>query len=90
MCSSDLEWIGRKGIPTTEVHILDEKWRVSCDIYLDDAPHQLRDLPAHRPDRVVCRFVRPWNRETAGTVTIESWANFATFVAASSATDANV
>jgi len=84
------EWIGRQGLPTTEVHVLDDKWTVSCDVYLDDAPHQIRDLPRHRPDRVVCRFVRPWNRPTEDTVTIDSWEDFATFIADSSPSSASV
>ena len=88
--SDTFEWIGRHNIPTTEVHILDQKWTVSCDIYLDDAPHQMVDLPAHRPDRVVCRFVQPWNRESDDTVSIESWSDFASFVSSSSAGFANV
>ena len=48
--SDTFEWIGSKGLPTTEVHILDDKWEVSCDIYLDDGPHIIRDLPRHRPE----------------------------------------
>ncbi len=79
--SDTFEWIGRHRIPTTEVHILDHKWEVACDIYLDDGPHHMREIPAKRPEAIVCRFARPWNRPTADTVTIESWSDFATFVA---------
>ena len=78
--SDTFEWIGSKGLPTTEVHILDDKWEVSCDIYLDDGPHIIRDLPQHRPESIMCRFVRPWNALTEDTVSIGSWADFATFV----------
>lgn len=74
------EWIAAHELPTDEVHILDDKWKVDCDVYLDDAPHQVRAIPKHRPDRVVCRMVQAWNRPTEDTVTIESWADFATFI----------
>ena len=69
-------WIGEQGLPTREVHMLDEKWRVECDVYLDDAPHHLRDIVAARPGAITCRMVRPWNREVEGVVDVESWAAF--------------
>lgn len=78
--SDTYEWIGRNKIPTTEVHILDDKWTVPCDVYLDDAPHQIRQITANRPNATMCRFERPWNRQTAGTVSIGSWEDFATFI----------
>jgi len=78
------EWIGHHRLPTTEVHILEEKGEVPCDIYLDDGPHHMREIPARRPDAIVCRFVRPWNRESPGTVPIESWEDFANLVAQTS------
>jgi 5'(3')-deoxyribonucleotidase len=70
------EWIASQGIPTTEVHILDDKWRIDCDAYLDDAPRVLRDLAANRPDRLVCRYVRPWNRPLAGAVDVANFDEF--------------
>lgn len=79
--SDTYEWIARNQLPTTEVHILDNKWAVSCDVYLDDAPHQVRQLAAKRPEAIVCRFERPWNRQTQGTESIASWEDFATFIA---------
>ena len=73
-------WIARHRIPTTEVHIADEKWRVPCDVYLDDGPHVLESLVAHRPDEVVCRYVRPWNDPVPGAIDVESWDDFAAVV----------
>jgi 5'(3')-deoxyribonucleotidase len=70
------EWIEAKGIPTSEIHILEDKWLVDCDVYLDDGPHVLDELVAHRPDRVVCRFVRPWNRSLPGAVDIRDFDEF--------------
>ncbi len=73
-------WIGEHGIPTTEVHITEDKEQVAADVYLEDAPHQLYRLRRHRPEVVVVRFARPWNHEIPGTETVESWAEFLALV----------
>lgn len=73
-------WIGDNAIPTREVHIIGRKWLVDCDIYLDDGPHNLRGLLKHRPDRVVCRFVQPWNYPIPGVVDIANWEAFENLV----------
>jgi 5'(3')-deoxyribonucleotidase len=71
-----LSWLGDMRMPTREVHIIDEKWTVDCDVYLDDSPYVLPDYVAKRPDRVVCRFVRPWNDPIPGARDVASWAEF--------------
>jgi 5'(3')-deoxyribonucleotidase len=67
------EWITAQGIPTSEIHIIEEKWRVDCDVYLDDGPRVLPALVSHRPDRVVCRYVRPWNQPVQGAIDIRDF-----------------
>lgn len=69
-------WISKHRIPTREVHITEDKWMVDCDVYLDDGPHVLDDLVAHRPESVVCRYVRPWNEPVHGTIDVASWNEF--------------
>jgi 5'(3')-deoxyribonucleotidase len=69
-------WIGEHRLPTREVHILADKGQVACDVYLDDAPHQLQRLRMVRPEATVCRFVRPWNEPVPGAVDIDSWTAF--------------
>ncbi len=69
-------WISEQMLPTTEVHILDDKWTVDCDVYLDDAPHQVYRIRRQRPDRAVVRFVRPWNHPVPGTHEIRDWDEF--------------
>jgi 5'(3')-deoxyribonucleotidase len=69
-------WLAEHRLPTREVHILEDKWRVDCDVYLDDAPHILRQLVRHRPERLICRFVRPWNQPIPGTVDVADWPGF--------------
>lgn len=73
-------WIGENAIPTREVHIIGEKWRVDCDVYLDDGPHNLESLVVERPDRTICRFVRPWNRPVPGVVDITDWYAFESLI----------
>ena len=73
-------WLGENSIPTREVHIIGRKWLVDCDIYLDDGPHNLEGLVRHRPDRVTCRFVQPWNYRIEGVVDIDSWDAFENLV----------
>ncbi|MGI9667567.1 MAG: 5' nucleotidase, NT5C type [Acidimicrobiia bacterium] len=78
--SETFTWIGEHEIPTREVHITRRKWRVDCDIYLDDGPHNVEALLRERPDRTTCRFVRPWNEPIPGAVDVDSWDTFVALV----------
>jgi 5'(3')-deoxyribonucleotidase len=73
-------WIADRAIPTREVHILYRKWRVPCDVYLDDAPHQIHRIHLERPEAHVCRFVRPWNLPVPGVHDVENWPDFEALV----------
>lgn len=75
-------WIADHRVPTREVHITSNKWEVSCDIYLDDSPEQLTRYLEERPDRLVCRFVRPWNYPIEGVLDIGTWKDFVEFATA--------
>lgn len=70
------EWLARHRLPTTEVHILEEKWRVECDVYLDDSPLVLPRLVEERGDRTICRFIRPWNDPVEGTIDVNDFDEF--------------
>jgi 5'(3')-deoxyribonucleotidase len=70
------EWIEKHGIPAAETHILEDKWLVECDVYLDDGPHVLPGLVANRPEATVCRYVRPWNNPVSGAVDINDFDEF--------------
>jgi hypothetical protein len=76
-----LAWIADHRIPTREVHITRRKDRVPCDVYLDDAPHLLKQLRTARPGALICRFVRPWNRPVTGVRDVTDWAEFEALVA---------
>ncbi|MDX2382314.1 MAG: hypothetical protein QNM02_21465 [Acidimicrobiia bacterium] len=69
-------WLAEHRVPSTEVHIVDDKTTVSCDVYLEDADHNLEDLRAVHPGALVCRFVRPWNQAHDGVVDIARWSEF--------------
>ena len=75
------EWLADHRVPTREVHCLDDKWRIDCDVYLDDSPYVVPDLVRERPDDVVCRFVRSWNGPVDGAVDVHDWDEFAALVA---------
>lgn len=70
------EWIEQQRIPAAEIHILEDKWLVPADVYLDDGPHVLPGLVEHRPESTVCRYVRPWNRPVPGTVDVTDFNEF--------------
>ena len=70
-------WIAEHRIPTREVHIISEKWRVPCDVYLDDAPHHLEAIHRARPGSLVCRYVRSWNEPVPGVRDVADWEDFA-------------
>lgn len=66
-------WLADVAFPTTEVHIIDDKWQVPCDVYIDDAPHVLEAYVRKRPEATVLRFVRPWNSHVDGTHAVHGW-----------------
>lgn len=80
-------WIADHRIPTNEVHMTFHKWRVPCDVYLDDAPHQIERLHEARPEAVVCRFVRAWNGPVPGVHDVADWDAFEELVARTAAGD---
>lgn len=71
-------WIEHHRIPTAELHIVsnNDKWKIDCRVYLDDGPHVLPGLVEHRPDSVVCRYVRPWNEPLEGAVDVRDFDEF--------------
>jgi 5'(3')-deoxyribonucleotidase len=71
-----LAWLSEHRIPAREIHFVWDKTTVPCDIYLEDAPHNLVGLVAKRPDALVCRMVRPWNKPVAGAVDVYGWTEF--------------
>ena len=68
-----LMWLGENKIPSKEIHFTEDKWKVSCDVYIDDAPHQLESFVENVPEKLILRFVRQYNRFVEGTVDLKSW-----------------
>jgi 5'(3')-deoxyribonucleotidase len=69
-------WIGENKVPTREVHFTEDKWKIDCDIYLDDAPGQLENYLKNKPNKVIVRFIRPYNKPLKGAADITSWEEF--------------
>ena len=80
--SDTLAWLGEQRVPTSEVHFVWDKPSVACDVYLEDAPHNLQALASRRAESVVCRMVQPWNAPVGGVRDVASWQEFATLVEA--------
>ena len=76
-----LAWLADHRIPAREIHFVWDKTGVPCDVYLEDAPHNLEALVARRPESLVCRMVRPWNRPLAGAHDVTGWPEFEAAVA---------
>ena len=70
------DWLDRFEIPTEEIHIVDDKTLVDCDVYLDDAVHNVEALVAARPQAAVHRFIRPWNDPVVGAGDVATWDDF--------------
>ena len=68
-----LMWLGENKIPSKEIHFTEDKWKINCDVYIDDAPHQLESFVKNVPDKLILRFIRPYNRFIEGTVDLNSW-----------------
>ncbi|MGH9195628.1 MAG: 5' nucleotidase, NT5C type [Acidimicrobiia bacterium] len=77
-------WLAQHQIPTREVHIVEHKWKVPCDFYLDDGPRVIRALIRHRPEAHVCRYVRLWNEPVEGAIDVASFDEFIDEVARAS------
>ncbi len=75
-----MAWLAAHAIPAREVHFLWDKTLAACDVYIDDAPHQLAELSRRLPEATVCRMVHPWNEPMAGVLDVHSWHEFETIV----------
>jgi 5'(3')-deoxyribonucleotidase len=71
-----LAWLAEHRIPAREIHFVWDKTSVPCDVYLEDAPANLEALVRARPESLVCRMVRPWNRPVAGALDVADWPAF--------------
>jgi 5'(3')-deoxyribonucleotidase len=76
-----LAWLSDHRIPAREIHFVWDKTGVPCDVYLEDAPHNLQALVERRRESLVCRMVRPWNSPLDGARDVADWAEFEDAVA---------
>lgn len=78
------DWLAEHRFPFDELHLTEDKQFVEADAYLDDGPHVLDALVAHRPSALVCRYIRPWNQPVPGTIDVSDWPEFERVVLANS------
>jgi 5'(3')-deoxyribonucleotidase len=63
-------WLNTNNIPYDEIHETHDKTSVSCDIYIDDADHNLKEL-SHIGHTI--RMVQPWNSHQAYVYDANNW-----------------
>lgn len=68
-----LFWLADQAIRVAAVHFVEDKTTVACDLYIDDADHNLSDLWAAHRDAIVLRMVRPWNSPADGVLDVTTW-----------------
>ena len=66
-------WLGEKKIPTKEIHFIEDKWKIDCDVYIDDAPYQLDNYVKNLNNKVIIRFVREYNDPVTGVLDLNEW-----------------
>ena len=68
-----LMWLGENKIPTKEIHFIEDKWTIDCEVYIDDAPYQLENYKENTVDKKIIRFVRSYNKPLDGVYDIYNW-----------------
>ena len=68
-----LMWLGENKIPTKEIHFIEDKWTIDCEVYIDDAPYQLENYKENTVDKKIIRFVRSYNKQLDGVFDIHNW-----------------
>ena len=68
-----LMWLGENKIPTKEIHFIEDKWTIDCEVYIDDAPYQLENYKENTVDKKIIRFVRSYNKPLDGVFDIYNW-----------------
>ena len=68
-----LMWLGENKIPTKEIHFIEDKWTIDCEVYIDDAPYQLENYKENTFDKKIIRFVISYNKQVDGVFDIHNW-----------------
>ena len=68
-----LMWLGENKIPTKEIHFIEDKWTIDCEVYIDDAPYQLENYKKNTVDKKIIRFVRSYTKPLDGVFDIHNW-----------------
>jgi len=76
------DWLAEHQLPAKEVHIVDDKAAIDCDVYVDDAEHNLISYRRNRPKSTTVRWVQPWNDPLDRVADAMSWEAVLDIVAA--------
>lgn len=71
-------WIRENGIPCDELHIVSSKPSVEADLYIDDAPHNIKEILAAGKKAVVYR--QPYNQSVGTAPYVSDWREGETFI----------
>lgn len=72
-------WLDIHSIPYRDLCFLGAKPQVEADAYIDDAPHNIRQLRSE--GNTVIAFEQPYNRNVPGDPRVSSWAEVEALVA---------
>jgi len=67
------DWLAENEVPAAEVHIIDDKAAVRCEVYVDDAEHNLVSYRRNRPLSTTIRWVQLWNEPLERVVDADTW-----------------
>ncbi len=76
-----ISWVARN-LPFNFQGIMVEKdkWKVECEIYIDDKPENVEDLKRGRPASYVVLQNRRYNKDFSWPDRVDDWAGFERFV----------
>lgn len=67
LAGCDTVWsLNNLGVPYDELHFCEDKWRVDCDVYIDDNPNLIRRFNKLGKELIVP--TRPWTQYVSGTM----------------------
>jgi len=86
---STYAWLQKWGLGDSTVFHNGMKGEVECSVYVEDGPPYLAHLKETRPESILFRMVRPWNRPIEGVRDIHGWDSLAALRVVTASTEAN-
>jgi 5'(3')-deoxyribonucleotidase len=83
LAGADTIWWVREhldGINIQGVHLIKDKWKVPCDIYLDDKPENVIDISENSISATPVIRTRQYNKNLSWPFRVDGWEQFVRFV----------